>query len=99
MTPRSDQEAPYALPSIAHNVTRAPPAISILFILPSATKPIDSLSGDQKGLLAPSVPVTARASSESRLRIQSSAAPSRAATNASLRPSGDIAGGLSSAKL
>ena len=48
MTPSSFQDPP--LPSGASQMVRAgPPAALIFFSLPSATKPIHWLSGDQKG--------------------------------------------------
>ena len=53
--------------------------------------PIERLSGDQNGRRAPSVPGRARAFAESRSRTHSIGCPSRSATNASRRPSGDIA--------
>jgi hypothetical protein len=68
-----------------------PPPISMRFSLPSAKNPIDRLSGDQKGEIAPSVPAKGCAVTASSGRIQRRDAPSPEATKTSFRPSGEIA--------
>ena len=78
----------------SQRVNAGPPARSIFFSLPSAKNAMERLSGDQKGSTAPSVPVSARAESESRSRTQSWSLPSSVATKARRRPSGEIAGRL-----
>ena len=58
--------------------------------LPFAKKPMAPLSGDQNGSLAPSVSWSSRAVKESNARIHSRGVPFVTATNATLRPSGEI---------
>src|SRR5437016_6016523 len=65
--------------------------MSIRFSLPPAKKPIDRLSGDQNGYLAPSVPGNGRASAESSDLSHSRVGPSPEATNASCLLSGESA--------
>src|SRR5215218_8330314 len=68
----------------------------IFFSVFAAKNPTHSLSGDQKGVLAPSVPGRAFCSSEYRERTQSFFVPFAAApTYAICRPSGDNANGTS----
>src|ERR1700688_3059110 len=70
--------------------------MAIFFSCPPAKNPMNWLSGDQKGWLAPSVPGSAWAVWESRERIQSDMPdePIKVgplpATNASLLPSGEM---------
>ena len=68
-----------------------PPAGSILFNFPSAKKPTNRLSADQKGIVAPSVPSSDRADGASSGRTQSRCVLSVLATNARRRPSGERA--------
>jgi hypothetical protein len=58
--------------------------------LPAAKKPIDRLSGDQNGNSAPSVTGNSRAADPSG-RTQSLEIPPEEGTNATERPSGEIA--------
>jgi len=58
------------------SVCGGPPATSMRLSLPPAKKPIDRLSGDQKGTCAPSVKACARADRPSRRRIHNCAPPS-----------------------
>src|SRR5262252_3998442 len=69
----------------------APPAISMRFTLPSAKNPTDALSGDQNGYVAPSVPASGCAATESNGRSQSWDLPSFDAENTNRRPSGEMA--------
>src|SRR5258708_24762124 len=66
----------------------APPR-SIRFNFWSAKKPSDSLSGDQKGFNAPSVPGSGCAEVELRGRTHKREGPSAEATKAMSRPSGE----------
>src|SRR3981081_2959050 len=69
-----------------------PPLGSMVFSLPAPKKPICRLSGDQKGYMAPSVPVKSCAVLAARDRIHNAVPPSRpSATKASCLPSGEIA--------
>src|SRR6187431_2168375 len=69
-----------------------PPDVSIFQIVLLTEKPTYRLSGDQKGLEAPSVPGKRRHSGASKARSHK---PSCAvAANTSLRPSGDTATSL-----
>src|SRR5262245_37173755 len=65
--------------------------MSIRFSLLSAKNPIERLSGDQNGCWAPSVPVNARTVPESSARTHMRDRALSVATNASVRPSGEIA--------
>ena len=68
MTPSRLQAPPTEpLPSVgaSHTTSGAPPAMSTRFSFPPAMNAIDLLSGDQNGKLAPSVPGSERAVSES----------------------------------
>jgi hypothetical protein len=66
----------------------------MVFSLPSAKKPSERVSGDQKGKIAFSLPATARASSASMGRIQIAVLPSvLVAVNATVEPSGESTGG------
>src|SRR5262249_7304629 len=70
-----------------------PADASMVFSIPSAKKPRARLSGDQNGSLAPSVPASGWAASESRERTQSFAVPaSPIAQKATACPSGASAG-------
>src|SRR2546421_9721405 len=89
--PRLDQDAPRRLPSVVESMSMGPPPMSIRFSLPPAKKPIDRLSGDQNGYLAPSVPVNGRASAESSDLSHSRGWPSPEATNVSCLLSGESA--------
>src|SRR5262245_39637859 len=67
-----------------------PPDASILFNFPSAKKPIEALSGDQKRPVAPSVPASKLGESESSGRTQMEClAPAACATKATSFPSGE----------
>jgi len=88
--PSGNQVAPRAAPALAM-VAGGPPESSMRFSLPSAKKPTDRLSGDQKGRSAPSVPGNRRASIESTGRVHNLVAPSETVTNAIMRPSGETA--------
>src|SRR5262249_36570846 len=60
---------------------------------PCAKKPIERLSGDQNGSVAPAVPLIATDVEESSARIHSAVCPEAArAVNASRAPSDEIAG-------
>ena len=74
----------------SHRVRTGPPTTSTRFNFPSAKNPIDRLSGDQNGEIAPSVPETACAVAESSRRIQSCRLCRL--TNATRVPSGEITG-------
>src|SRR5205085_11933617 len=50
------QVPPPTFRGLLQSVIGGPPEASIFLSLPSAKKPIDRLSGDQKGYAAPSVP-------------------------------------------
>ena len=77
--------------------TGTPPVTATFISLPSAKNPIDAPSGDQNGCLAPSVPATAVASSESSDRTNKrDGEPPLMAVNAIRRPSGDTTGAESS---
>src|SRR5215471_18554367 len=69
----------------------APRSTSTRFSFPSAKKPTDWLSGDQKGNEAPSVPAKARSETESSGRTHNLDCPSELATNTIFCPSGEIA--------
>src|SRR5262249_61195939 len=94
ITPSRFQEPPRG-PAAAHNVWAGPPDASIFFRFSSAKKPMNRLSGDQKGgtpRSPPSVPASLRTSKESSRRIQIEVPPSSPLrVSASLRPSGDRA--------
>src|SRR6185295_7326899 len=80
------------LPSVAHTVRIAFPVRSTRFNLPSAKNSSDRPSGDQKADVAPSVPVTGRASKADKGRSQIRVGPAGAvATRASWDPSGERA--------
>src|SRR5262249_29423113 len=85
-------------PAAAHSVCAGPPDTSIFFNSSSAKKPMNRLSGDQKGgafKVTPSVPASRRISNESSDRIQSEVLPSSLLrVSASRRPSGDRASDL-----
>src|SRR5262252_10452499 len=84
-------QAPPRLASALTKTCGAPPTISMRFTLPSAKNPTDALSGDQNGYVAPSVPASGCAATESNGRSQSWDLPSFDAKNTRLRPSGEIA--------
>src|SRR5262245_28821332 len=65
--------------------------MSIRLTARSAKNPIDRLSGDQKGAVAPSVPGNGRADDESMDRTHNCAWVAPFATNTIFNPSGDIA--------
>src|SRR5579859_6603927 len=76
-----------------HTICDPPPAMSILSSLPATKKPIDRLSGDQKGYEAPSVPLTGWAVKVSSGRTQSIVLPDESlAAKTSRVPSGDMTG-------
>src|SRR5262245_10180573 len=69
-----------------------PPATSTFFGLFSATKATKRLSGDQKAKVAPSVPASGRAVTESIVRSQSWGFPVLSVDEkTSIRPSGEKA--------
>src|SRR5215813_8490733 len=68
-----------------------PRSTSTRFSFPSAKKPTNWLSGDQKGIDAPSVPGKGRPEADSRGRTHNFDCPSDVATNAIFSPSGEIA--------
>src|SRR5262245_15183212 len=96
ITPSRLHAPPRGLPAFA-SVCTAPPSISIRLSLPSAKNPSDRLSGDQKGKVAPSVPGSGRAERESRGRSHNRDWLPSVATNAIVRPSGEIANEIGSA--
>jgi hypothetical protein len=72
-------------------VIGGPPVTSTFFTAPSTTNPRNRLSGDQNGVVAPSVPGSRRMSTESMSRIQiATFSVSSTSVNASVRPSGEI---------
>src|SRR5262245_59870066 len=75
----------------SQSVSTGPPVASIFLSRKSAKKPMERLSGDQKGPLAPSVPASGLDSVESSGRTQSWYLPPVAAVKARERPSGDTA--------
>ena len=81
---------PRLLPASAM-VCGGPPAASTLFSFPSAKNPRERLSGAQKGCAASSVPGSGcELVASSRRTHNSCFPPSALATNASVRPSGEI---------
>src|SRR6516162_7469477 len=76
--------------SASHNVCVGLPFAAIRFSLPPAKNPKFWPSGDQNIKLAPSVPVSGRASKSSTGRTQIRVSPALLTTAATLRPSGDI---------
>src|SRR5262245_22371275 len=90
MVPSRFQAPPDPATALA-STCGAPPTISTRFSLLSAKNPTEALSGDQNGYLAPSVPASGRAATESSGRTQSSDLPSFDAENTSRRPSGEMA--------
>src|SRR5262249_46606696 len=68
-----------------------PLPISMVLILSCEKKPMEWLSGDQKGKEASSVRASGCADADPRGRNHKRARPSLGATNARLKPSGDIA--------
>src|SRR5215470_16155408 len=72
-------------------ICTAPRSTSIRFSFPSAKKPTDWLSGDQKGNEALSVPAKARPETESSGRTHNLDCPSEVATHTIFCPSGEIA--------
>ncbi len=88
---RRSRLPPRALEMLA-SARAGPPPRSIRCNRPSAKKPIDLPSGDQKGNVAPSVPATIRGSASSRRRTHTPAIDSASTpTNATERPSADSA--------
>src|SRR5215467_3003834 len=80
------------LPDIAlAKGSSAPPSISIRTSLPSAKKPMERLSHDQKGNLAFSVPTNGRDETESKERSHKSDRPSDVPTKTIFLPSGEMA--------
>src|SRR5262249_27061129 len=94
MTPVLPHEPPRPSTAAASG-TGGPPAAPIFFNLLFAKNPINRLSGDQKGLFAPSVPASTRGVTESKSRTQSRSTPLVVATSARCCPSGETAGILS----
>src|SRR5262245_11411695 len=90
MLPSGPHVPPRELDAVVTTCT-APLAISSVCSLPSAKKPTDRLSGDQKGDEASSAPARGSADTESSDRNQRRDRPSVVATNATLRPSGEMA--------
>src|SRR5215813_15269679 len=90
ITPSALQAPPRPVGALA-SVCGAPPTMSARLSIPPAKKPIDRLSGDQKGNDAPSVSAIGSAVVDPNGRNQSCDCPSTVATKTSLRPSGEIA--------
>src|SRR5215472_1390507 len=78
----------------SHSTTAGPPVSLIFLSFPAEKNPTASLSGDQNGLKAPSVPGRGRAESELRSRTHNCDLPSPDPANTSRRPSGESAGTL-----
>src|SRR5262245_53277417 len=83
--------APVRGTDVFANSCGAPPAMSIRLSLPVAVKPIERLSADQNGSLAPSVPAIGCASVLFNARNQSRCGPLPDATKTMYRPSGESA--------
>ncbi len=78
----------------SQRVETGPPFEPIFLSFPVDAKPMNLPSGDQNGIVAPSVPASGRAEASSKARTQSCARPSPfRAANTSLFPSGDTATG------
>src|SRR5436305_5570536 len=72
MIPSRLHDPPSKLPAPSHRVWGGPPEASTFLTLPCETKPMERLSGDQKGInAAPSVPGNGTAASESSGRTHS----------------------------
>ena len=92
MTPSRPQE-PSEPPGESQIFCAGPPETSIFLSFPSAKKPRNLLSGDQKGRVAPSVPASGWAASALSGRTQIRLFPDESvALNARYRPSGEIRG-------
>src|SRR5512143_4258014 len=91
IVPSRFQDPPSPL-SASQTVRIAPPAASTRFSFPSAKKPIERLSGDQKGKKALSAPATGCAAAESSSRSHKDGdMPTFPAVKARRLPSGDSA--------
>src|SRR5215510_14068529 len=100
MVPSRFQLPPTNAPGASATGIGGPPDTLRVFNFPSAKNPRLSPFGDQKGLAAPSVPATRCATGESKERTQSISFPLvSAAVKATVRPSGESAGGPGSTKL
>src|SRR5262245_40754762 len=89
MTPSRFQVPPRAF-GASHKVWVGLPAVSTVLSFCEAKKPMDRLSGDQNGNIAPSVPVRACGTSVSSCFTQMRILPELSrAVNASVRPSGE----------
>lgn len=75
MTPLRLQVPPPRLSNAFASACATPPVASIFFSFASAKKPIQRLSGDQKGFHAPSLPAAARAEPSSSARTHSCLRP------------------------
>ena len=71
MVPSAFHVPPRVLKGASATACTSPLATSIRFNWPREKNPTDRLSGDQKGLLPPSVPGSGRAASESSVRSHS----------------------------
>src|SRR5262245_8803304 len=91
ITPPALLQAPPKGSGTSQSVCTGPPVTSIFLRRLSAKKPMKRLSGDQKGKIAPCVPLSSLASVESSGRTQSWSLPPVAAVKARWRPSGDTA--------
>src|SRR5262245_40180872 len=92
MTPSRFHAPPPKRYNESHKVSGAPPASEIFLSLLSPRNPMNRLSGDQNGVPSSSTSASVLAVVESSERAQSCVLPSTVATNASVRPSGEIAG-------
>src|SRR5206468_12589155 len=91
ITPWRLHVPPIPLGAASHRTTGGPPETSIRFNFPSAKKPTDFASGDQKGKSAFSVPASGCAATLSSGCTQSCLfAPGAPATKAIRPPSGEI---------
>src|SRR5205814_831446 len=90
MTPSAFQVPPRP-PLAAVKVCGAPPPTSRRFSAPAAKKPMDLLSGDQKGKVEPSVPDNGCAAVDTSDRSHRREPPWSEATKTIWRPSGDRA--------
>src|SRR5215831_10084851 len=91
MCPSLDHDAPGATPRASQIVIGDPPASSTRCSFPPAKKPMDLLSGDQKGLMMPGDSTSKRAVVLSSGWTHSPFFPPTAATKAAVLPSGERA--------
>src|SRR5687768_9302718 len=91
MTTPSLLHAPPAPTGARASTWSEPPSTPMRLMRSLEKNPMDSLSGDQNGNDAPSVPASGRATPDLNDRTQSCGRPSVDATKATFSPSGDNA--------